>query len=84
MTHGPRKQPDRTEVPAGGLSEPGLSRVRRQMVEFDDLPSEVRAAVHAADEPSDTMIDVLCTMHRSGFPAAALLKVIAASNAKGS
>jgi hypothetical protein len=28
------------------------------------------------------MIDVLCTMHRSGFPQDALLKVIAASNAK--
>jgi hypothetical protein len=25
---------------------------------------------------------VLCTMHRSGFPLAALLKVIAASDAK--
>jgi hypothetical protein len=51
------------------------------MVEFDDLPAEVRAALSSSDQPSDQMIDVLCTMHRSGYPAADLLKVIAASNA---
>ncbi len=66
----------------GGLSATGLSSVRRQMVEFDDLPREVRTALQSADQPSDQMIDVLCTMHRSGFPVADLLKVIAASNAK--
>lgn len=66
----------------GGLSASSLSSVRRQMVEFDDLPGEVRAALSSADQPSDQMIDVLCTMHRSGFPVEALLKVIAASNAK--
>jgi hypothetical protein len=68
----------------GALSESGLSSVRRQMNEFDDLPSEVRAALKSANEPSDQMIDVLCTMHRSGFPVADLMKVIAASNARSS
>jgi hypothetical protein len=66
----------------GGLSANNLSSVRRQMVEFDDLPREVRAALSSADAPSDQMIDVLCTMYRNGFPVADLLKVIAASNAK--
>ncbi len=67
---------------AGGLSASSLSAVRKQMVEFDDLPREVREALSSADAPSDQMIDVLCTMHRSGFPVADLMKVIAASNAK--
>lgn len=66
----------------GGLSASRLSTVRRQMDEFDDLPSEVRAALMSADEPSDQMIDVLCAMNRSGFPVADMMKVIAASNAK--
>ncbi len=66
----------------GSLSASGLSRMRRQMDEFDDLPPEVRAALMSASEPSDQMIDILCTMHRSGFPVADLMKVIAASNAK--
>ena len=52
------------------------------MREFDELLPEVRAALSAAHEPSDQMIDVLCNMHRSGFPQDALLKVIAANNAK--
>ncbi|CAN5396015.1 hypothetical protein BH10PSE10_BH10PSE10_11510 [soil metagenome] len=68
--------------PADGLSASSLSSVRRQMVEFDDLPRQVREALSSADAPSDQMIDVLCTMHRSGFPLADLMKVIAASNAK--
>lgn len=68
----------------GALSASGLSSVRRQMGEFDDLPPEVRAALMSANEPSDQMIDVLCTMHRSGFPVEALMKVIKASDAKGS
>ncbi|WP_436436086.1 hypothetical protein, partial [Enterococcus faecium] len=66
----------------GGLSASRLSTVRRQMDEFDDLPSEVRAALMSADEPSDQMIDVLCAMNRGGFPVADMMKVIAASNAK--
>ncbi|NGX94083.1 MAG: hypothetical protein G4V63_02165 [Candidatus Afipia apatlaquensis] len=66
----------------GDLSASRLSTMRRQMDEFDDLPSEVRAALMSANEPSDQMIDVLCTMHRSGFPVADLMKVIAASNAR--
>ena len=65
-----------------GLSAASLATVRRQMGEFDDLPREVREALSSATEPSDQMIDVLCTMHRSGFPLADLMKVIAASNAK--
>lgn len=73
-----------TGAGGGGLSETGLSSVRRQMVEFDDLPPDVRAALYSADQPSDQMIDILCTMHRSGFPVADLLKVIAASNARNS
>ena len=68
----------------GALSASGLSAVRRQMGEFDDLPPEVRAALMSANEPSDQMIDVLCTMHRSGFPVEALMKVITASNARSS
>lgn len=66
----------------GALSASGLSSVRRQMDEFDDLPPDVRAALKSANEPSDQMIDVLCNMHRSGFSVADMLKVIAASNAK--
>lgn len=72
------------ESESGALSATGLSTVRRQMGEFDDLPPEVRAVLMSANEPSDQMIDVLCTMHRSGFPVEALMKVITASNAKGS
>lgn len=92
MTGDRRKQSDQVSIPEAGQSAPGsdsgglsatsLSNVRRQMVEFDDLPREVREALSSADQPSDQMIDVLCTMHRSGFPLEALLKVIAASNAK--
>jgi len=66
----------------GSLSASGLSRMRRQMDEFDDLPPEVRAALMSASEPSDQMIDVLCAMNRGGFPIADMLKVINASNAK--
>lgn len=93
MTGGGHKQSDQVSISDasqsapgsdGGLSASSLSSVRRQMDEFDDLPSEVRAALSSSDQPSDQMIDVLCTMHRSGFPADALLRVIAASNAKGS
>ena len=75
---------DGSAAVSGALSASGLSSVRRQMGEFDDLPPEVRAALMSANEPSDQMIDVLCTMHRSGFPVEALMKVITASNAKGS
>lgn len=65
-----------------GLSTDGLSSVRKLMVQFDDLPPDVREALSSAHHPSDQMIEVLCTMHRSGFPQEDLLKVIAASNAK--
>lgn len=92
MTGDRRKQSDQVPVSdagkstpgseSGGLSASSLSNVRKQMVEFDDLPREVREALSSADQPSEQMIDVLCTMHRSGFPVEALLKVIAASNAK--
>ena len=58
------------------------SAAQKTMREFDDLPPDVRAALSAAHQPSDQMIDVLCNMHRSGFPQDALLKVIAANNAK--
>jgi len=66
----------------GGLSAQNLATVRRQMGDFDDLPREVREALSSADAPSDQMIDVLCAMHRGGFPVEAMMKVIAASNAK--
>lgn len=91
MTGDRRKQSDQVSTSdaatptgsgSGGLSANGLSNVRRQMVEFDDLPREVREAVSSADQPSDQMIDVLCAMHRGGFPVADMMKVIAASNAK--
>ena len=52
------------------------------MMEFDELPLEVRKALSASDEPSDQMIDVLCAMHRGGFPLADMMKVIAVNNAK--
>ncbi len=78
----PATGPSATGPDHGALSASGLSSVRRQMSEFDDLPPEVRAALMSANEPSDQMIDVLCTMHRSGFPVADLMKVIDASNAK--
>lgn len=66
----------------GSFSAHGLSRMRRQMDEFDDLPPEVRAALMSAHEPSDQMIDVLCAMNRGGFPIADMMKVIETSNAK--
>lgn len=59
-----------------------VSTAQRLMVQFDDLPPDVRAALTSADHLSDQMFDVLCTMHKNGFPQEALLKVIAASNAK--
>jgi len=65
-----------------GLSANSLSSVRRRMMEFDELPLEVRKALSASDEPSDQMIDVLCAMHRGGFPLADMMKVIAVNNAK--
>jgi len=65
-----------------GPSARHLSTVRRQMVEFDDLPRAVREALASADQPSDQMIDVLCAMHRGGFPLEAMMKVIAVSNAR--
>lgn len=70
------------EAEHGSLSANGLSRMRKQMDEFDDLPAEVRAALMSANEPSDQMIDVLCAMNRGGFPLADMMKVIAVSNAK--
>lgn len=63
-------------------SSPRLTRVRKLMNQFDDLPPQVREALSSSDEPSDQMLEVLCTMHESGFPVEALLKVIAANNAK--
>jgi hypothetical protein len=66
----------------GSLSASGLSSVRRQMSEFDDLPAEVRAALMSANELNDQMIDVLCAMNRGGFSVADMLKVITTSNAK--
>lgn len=70
------------EAENGSLSASSLSRVRKQMDEFDDLPAEVRAALMEASEPSDQMIDVLCAMNRGGFPVADMMKVIAVSNEK--
>ena len=67
-----------TSKPAG---ETVQSAAQKTMRDFDELPPEVRAALSAADQPSDQMIDILCNMHRSGFPQDALLKVIKASNA---
>jgi len=81
----PDSAPLRTVEPDsenGSLSAHGLSRMRKQMDEFDDLPPEVRAALMAAVEPSDQMIDVLCAMNRGGFPVADMMKVIETSNAK--
>ncbi len=66
----------------GGPSEQTLSSVRRRMIEFDDLPPEIREALSSADQPSDQMIDVLCAMNRGGFPLADMMKVIAVNNAK--
>jgi hypothetical protein len=57
------------------------SAARKLMDQFDDLPPEVREALAAAIYPSDQMIEVLCTMHQSGFAPSDLLRVIAASNA---
>lgn len=70
-----------TDKPA--TESANVSTAQRLMVQFDDLPPDVRAALTSADHLSDQMFDVLCTMHKSGFPQEALLKVIAASNAKG-
>lgn len=78
----PPPEPSAEESGQGSLSAHGLSRMRRQMDEFDDLPSEVRAALMSANEPSDQMIDVLCAMNRGGFPVADMMKVIAVSNEK--
>lgn len=82
MTKDRSRPSGETPASTGELSASSLSAVRRLMDEFDDLPADVRAALKSANEPSDQMIDVLCTMNRSGFPAADLLKVIAASNAR--
>lgn len=71
--------PDRT---AKAAPVKRLSTVRRLMDRFDDLPQPVRQALSSADAPSDQMVEVLCTMHESGFPVDALLKVIDASNAE--
>lgn len=81
-TNGSRPAPALPESEHGSLSANGLSRMRKQMDEFDDLPAEVRAALMEAHEPSDQMIDVLCAMNRGGFPVADMMKVIAVSNAK--
>jgi len=88
MSKDPRKPgrvpppPSETDSENGSLSAHGLSRMRKQMDEFDDLPAEVRAALMSAVEPSDQMIDVLCAMNRGGFPVADMMKVIETSNAK--
>ncbi len=58
--------------------------IEKLMSEFDQLPPDVRAALSLAHQPSDQMIEVLCNMHRSGFPEAALLKVIAANDSNRS
>ena len=71
--------PKLTMTPLGNDSH---SAVKKLMLDFDKLPSNVRAALSLAHQPSDQMIDVLCNMHRSGFPESALLKVIAADNSK--
>jgi hypothetical protein len=71
-----------SESAAKVAAETVQSAAQKTMREFDELPPDVRAALSAAHEPSDQMIDVLCNMHRSGFPQDALLKVIAANNAK--
>lgn len=63
------------------VSETVQSAAQKTMHDFDELPPDVRAALSAAYQPNDQMIDVLCNMHRSGFPQEALLKVIAANNA---
>ncbi|MGD9840048.1 MAG: hypothetical protein AB7F72_13900 [Afipia sp.] len=75
-------RPSEQDSETGSLSAHGLSRMRKQMDEFDDLPAEVRAALMSALEPSDQMIDVLCAMNRGGFPVADMMKVIETSNAK--
>ncbi|EGP07264.1 hypothetical protein CSIRO_2992 [Bradyrhizobiaceae bacterium SG-6C] len=90
MSKAPRKPgrapppPSEPDSENGSLSAHGLSRMRKQMDEFDDLPAEVRAALMSAVEPSDQMIDVLCAMNRGGFPVADMMKVIETSNAKSS
>ncbi|HEX7792344.1 MAG TPA: hypothetical protein VF467_17655 [Afipia sp.] len=74
----------KTGTDPGAESSPRLKTVRKLMNQFDDLPPQVREALSSSDAPSDQMLEVLCTMHESGFPVEALLKVIAASNAKSS
>ncbi len=59
-------------------------QIEKLMREFDELPPKVREALSQSHEPSDGMVDVLCNMHRNGFPEEALLKVIAANNGKKS
>lgn len=60
------------------------SALRSLMNQFDALPPEAREALATAIAPSDQMIEVLCTMHQSGFPLSDLLRVISASNANSS
>ena len=74
---------DGQHVTAMKTTDPDQSAVKKLMREFDELPQSVRTALASAHQPSDQMVDVLCNMHRNGFPEAALLKVIAANNAKG-
>lgn len=69
------------KAPTSPPAPDSQSAVEKLMSEFDELPPDVRAALSLAHQPSDQMIDVLCNMHRSGFPQAALLKVIAANDA---
>lgn len=64
----------------GTTKDDESSALRRLMDRFDDLPPEVREALATSIAPSDQMIDVLCTMHQSGFPTSDLLRVISASN----
>jgi hypothetical protein len=70
--------------PLNAKSNDESSTLRRLMDQFDDLPPEVREALATAIAPSDQMIEVLCTMHQSGFPLSDLLRVITASNANSS
>ncbi|WP_424632014.1 hypothetical protein [Bradyrhizobium sp. SYSU BS000235] len=74
---------DSTSTP-GAKADDDSSTLRRLMDQFDALPSEVREALATAISPSDQMIEVLCTMHQSGFALSDLLRVISASNANSS
>jgi len=71
---------DNQHIAAMPNSDPDQSAVKKLMREFDELPQSVRTALASAHQPSDQMVDVLCNMHRNGFPEAALLKIIAASD----